>query len=102
MQEPVYRWQTGDHSAPAETGSLTHFLVERYALFTADRDGELYEGHVSHTPYRVHVPVVEAYTIGPALSAGFTIEGPPVSVLAAEPVAVSIHPLIKRARSLAR
>ncbi len=33
-------------------GSLEHFLVERYTLFTAHR-GQLYAGHVAHIPYRV-------------------------------------------------
>jgi uncharacterized protein len=35
---------------PAQSGSLDHFLVERYILFSI-RKGRLYQGRVHHTPY---------------------------------------------------
>jgi uncharacterized protein YqjF (DUF2071 family) len=35
---------------PAQPGTLEHFLVERYILYTLWR-GRLYEGRVYHTPY---------------------------------------------------
>lgn len=41
----------GAPETPPE-GSLEHFLVERYTLFTAHR-GRLYTGHVAHIPYRI-------------------------------------------------
>jgi uncharacterized protein len=35
---------------PARTGTLEHFLVERYILYTVS-DRRLYQGRVCHTPY---------------------------------------------------
>ncbi|MFN3689969.1 MAG: YqjF family protein, partial [Fimbriimonadales bacterium] len=35
-----------------EPGTLEHFLVERYTLFTADR-GRIYRGEVAHLPYAI-------------------------------------------------
>ncbi|MFO0094502.1 MAG: YqjF family protein [Gemmatimonadaceae bacterium] len=91
----AYAWQTSDEGAPAAVGSLAHFLVERYVLFSADARGRLYRGRVSHTPYRIHTPHLGVFTTGPAACAGFTPDGAPASVLAADPVAVSIHPLVR-------
>lgn len=92
-----FAWQTKADGAPARSGSLDHFLVERYVLYSADRRRRLYQGRVSHTPYQVHTPTLLAHSTGPAQLAGFDLHGPPVSILAAEPVAVSIHPLIRQA-----
>jgi len=36
--------------APAEPGSLEHFLVERYCLY-AEHDGKLYRADIHHTPW---------------------------------------------------
>ncbi|MCA2989987.1 DUF2071 domain-containing protein [Gemmatimonas sp.] len=88
-----YTWSTRDDGAPAMLGSLEHFLVERYALYCADARQRLYRGTVSHAPYRIHTPAVHTFDTGPATLAGFTLEGPPVSVLAAQPVNVTIHAL---------
>jgi uncharacterized protein YqjF (DUF2071 family) len=35
----------------AEPGTLEHFLIERYALYTLSNHGALFRGHVRHTPY---------------------------------------------------
>jgi uncharacterized protein YqjF (DUF2071 family) len=92
-----FAWDLGSAGAPAPPDTLEHFLVERYVLYSADRRGRLYQGRVSHTPYRVHTPTLHAFDTGPAVRAGFALQGAPVSVLAAEPVSVSIHPLVRRA-----
>lgn len=78
---------------PAAPGSLDHFLLERYRLFTARRDGMLLTGRVRHEPYRIHVPVVTAWSTTAAAIAGFRLDGPPASVLAADPVDVDIEPV---------
>lgn len=88
-----YTWKTGKAGRPAEPGSLDYFLVERYRLFAADGAGQLYEGHVYHEPYRLFSPAVETFSTLPAQSAGFALEGPPVSLLGADAVDVSIFPL---------
>jgi uncharacterized protein len=88
-----FEWRTHSAAEPAQEGTLEHFLVERYVVYAADAAQRLYMGHVSHTPYRIHVPAVHEYTTGPASLAGFAVDGPPVSALAAEPVNVAIHAL---------
>ncbi len=88
-----YRWRTHGPGHPADEGTLEHFLVERYVLYCADAEQRLYRGHVSHAPYRIHVPTVERYDIGPASLAGYALSGAPASVLAAAPVNVAIHSL---------
>lgn len=37
--------------APASPGTIEHFLVERYVLYTADDDHQLYRARVHHQPY---------------------------------------------------
>ncbi|MBX3416895.1 MAG: DUF2071 domain-containing protein [Pirellulaceae bacterium] len=41
------------HAAPAEPGTLEHFLVERYRLFAVDRREVLRTGIVHHAPYQL-------------------------------------------------
>lgn len=78
---------------PAAPGSLEFFLVERYRLFTSRADGTLLSGSVRHAPYSLHVPSVSGWSTAAAKLAGFNLEGPPASLLAADTVDVSIHPL---------
>lgn len=35
----------------AKPGSIEHWLTERYALFSQDRRGRLYRGHIHHIPW---------------------------------------------------
>ena len=94
-----YEWRPGPHAAPAEPGSLEFFLIERYALFSTDHAGRLYEGRVHHAPYRIHTPIVSELSASPARLAGFDLQGEPVSVLGAHSVDVSIFPL-KRSENI--
>lgn len=88
-----YAWRPGTTTATTRPGSLEFFLVERYLLFAADRDGALWAGRVHHHPYQISVPVVTECSIAPARHAGFDLTGAPCSLLAARPVDVSIFPL---------
>lgn len=88
-----YLWAPGATAAPVTPGSLEFFLVERYLLFAADAAGRLYSGRVHHAPYRVNLPKLSEFSVEPARLAGFRLDGPPVSVLAALPVDVSVFPL---------
>lgn len=92
-----FRWSEapGAGAKPAEPGSLEFFLVERYTLFTTDRQGRLWSGEVRHVPYAVAVPEVAECSAVPARRAGFELAGPPASVLVAAPVDVSVFPLAK-------
>lgn len=78
---------------PAAPGSLESFLVERYRLFTARADGTPLTACVRHAPYRLHTPVVSRWSTTVAELAGFTLRGPPVSLLAADTVDVGVHPV---------
>ena len=42
----------GEHLGPSRSGTLEHFLLERYILHVEGRDG-LMQGRVHHTPYPV-------------------------------------------------
>ena len=44
-------YELGREVREAATGSLDFFLVERYVLFAAARDGRLFTGRVCHRPY---------------------------------------------------
>ncbi|MEM6750150.1 MAG: DUF2071 domain-containing protein [Planctomycetota bacterium] len=47
---------------PAEPGTLDHFLVERYRLWSGGENQErLFHGQVRHTPYRVGPPSLEQW-----------------------------------------
>lgn len=53
--------------ATAPEGSLEHFLLERYVLFTRRPDGQILSGRVHHTPYEFCAP--EATTMQQTLTA---------------------------------
>ena len=47
------RYRVGDPLGASKLGTLEHFLLERYLLFT-ERDGASRRGQVHHTPYPAH------------------------------------------------
>lgn len=80
--------------APAREQSLEWFLVERYLLFTTDRIGRVRSGRVHHKPYRIAPARCTEWSAEPIHQDGLgSMEGPPASMLVAEPVDVSIYPL---------
>ncbi|MBS2015707.1 MAG: DUF2071 domain-containing protein [Deltaproteobacteria bacterium] len=44
-------WEVGEMLGPSREGTLEHFLLERYMLFSATRAGGLRKGQVHHVPY---------------------------------------------------
>jgi uncharacterized protein len=95
-QDASYRWQSplADTAfTPAMPGTEAFFLVERYLLFTQGLGDTLKCGRVQHRPYQVAPAVINRWSATPARQAGFELEGPPVSALAARPVDVKIGPL---------
>jgi uncharacterized protein YqjF (DUF2071 family) len=64
---------------PATPGTLEHFLVERYILFTV-RSGRLHEGRVHHTPYPLQSANILA--LDETLLAAAGIDRPGVSPVA--------------------
>lgn len=80
-------------SGLARPGTLTHFLVERYTLYCADRRGRLYTARVHHAPYplrSVRLAHCEQ-TLLPA--AGVPIAAPPDHVVYSPGVSVEVFPL---------
>lgn len=89
----AYVWTPGAHAQTVAPGSLEFFLVERYLLFAADATGRLYGCRVHHAPYRIAPATATELSLEPVQQAGFALAGPPVSVLTAEPVDVTIFRL---------
>jgi uncharacterized protein len=40
-------------AAHAQPGTLTHFLTERYCLYTLDEEGHVHRGEIHHPPWRL-------------------------------------------------
>jgi len=77
----------------AEPGTLEHFLVERYVLYSTDRRRRLYQGRVHHQPY----PVQDA-DVGPleedlVSAAGIARDPTPPLAHYASAVDVEIFPI---------
>lgn len=47
------RYTVGDYLGPSRPGTLEHFLLERYYLYS-EHKGQLQRGQVHHQPYPVH------------------------------------------------
>ena len=86
-------WDRETEGREADPGTLEFFLLERYLLFASDSTGTLFTGRVHHTPYRFYRPRVGAVSPAPAAPLGFDLSTPPVSLLGALPVDVSIFRL---------
>ena len=90
-----YRYQACENGKVAELGTLEFFLLERYLLFSADQNGDLYTGQVHHSPYRFTKAICEKYSSLPLQWEGFSLPKSPDSMLVAENVDVVIFPLLK-------
>ncbi|MFK7910859.1 MAG: YqjF family protein [Akkermansiaceae bacterium] len=84
------------HSKTSEQGTLEFFLLERYKLFSADKNGIIHSGVVHHKPYQFQEVEITDYSTKLFSLCGFEEpNSPPVSSLIAETVSVDIHPLKK-------
>ena len=85
-----------DEAGHAIPGTLEHFLVERYVLFTHDpsgRSSKLFSGQVHHVPYPVRPARVLMFQDSLVQAAGIEISGPPDHVAFCEGVEVEIFGL---------
>ena len=73
----------------AEPGTLEHFLVERYVLYSADGERRLYRGRVHHAPYPLQDATVDLLEEDLVSAAG--IARPPESPLAHFASAVDVE-----------
>jgi len=89
--------------APAEPGTLEHFLAERYVLYARSRNGRLLRGRVHHAPYPLQTATLHALDETLVAAAGITLprpNEPPPLVHYARAVSVEVFGL--RAVRLAR
>lgn len=94
LPEAVHEYRRPQNPTPAEPDSLEWFLVERYSLFSTNKKGEIFNGRVHHSPYRIEqMPFATCPTTAFALNGFPEPTTPPVSMLSASPVDVSVFPL---------
>ena len=65
------RYEPLGTATPAAVGTLDHFLVERYILYTAAR-GKLWQAQVHHEPYPLQKARAEVFREGLVAAAGIT------------------------------
>ena len=70
-------WTPGSALPPHASGSLEHFLVERYHLY-AIRRGRLIRGRVDHAPWPLRAATAESVDTGLVRAAGLEVSGPPI------------------------
>jgi uncharacterized protein len=100
MSEAHYRFGAAGRKVETQPGSLEFFLVERYVLYSADRNDRLHSGRVHHLPYQVGPAAVERWSFAPALAEGFRIPGCPAHhVMIAEDLEVEAWPILADAAS---
>jgi len=87
------RWRTTGAPKPAAPQTFEHFLVERYCLFTQCRDG-LMRGDIEHEPWQLAPAEVELRQLDMTRLLDHKLVGPPSSVLAAQPLAVTAQTLV--------
>ncbi|MGJ8633479.1 MAG: YqjF family protein [Luteolibacter sp.] len=96
LPESSFSYPIAKSPAPAIPGSLEHFLVERYLLFSPGKNDDLYVGRVNHAPY-----LIEPMSAATCSTEIFPLnqfsqpERPAESLLTAAPVDVTIFPLRK-------
>ncbi|MFT5681154.1 MAG: hypothetical protein ACI8RZ_002060 [Myxococcota bacterium] len=73
------QYEVGQSLGPSVPGSLEHFLLERYLLYS-ERGGKLLRGQVHHTPYPAHAANIVSLTEGIVSAAGLppTLEPPSI------------------------
>ena len=90
LQDVDQAYGSGQVAVP---GTLEHFLIERYILYTQARSGRLLRGQVHHSRYRLRP--VEVIRLQETLldAAGIHVNGPPCHAIYNPGVQVEIFPL---------
>ena len=87
------RYEPQGKAQPVAVGTLEHFLIERYLLYTSAQ-GRLWQGQVHHEPYPVQAARVEVLREGLVAAAGIARpDRPPPLVHFAREVNVEIFAL---------
>ena len=81
------KYDIGDEVGPAKPGTLDHFLVERYILYTQRQSG-LYMGRVHHAPYQLRNVELDTWDESMLRAAG--LERPDAEPLATYSIGVDV------------
>jgi uncharacterized protein len=88
------RWRQARALGTAAPGTLEHFLVERYGLYSVDRRGVLHHAAVHHSPYALHRAEEVELPECSLLAAAGVEGGQPLELALASPgVQVEVFPL---------
>lgn len=88
----VARYAPRGKVSPAVVGTLEHFLVERYVLYSYAK-GQLYRGRIHHRPYPLQTATVASLEENLVAAAGITRPNDPPLIHYAQEVRVRIFPL---------
>ena len=92
--EAEFRYGSRKPPLATEPGSLEFFLVERYVMFSADRQRRLHAGKVFHLPYRIAQAEVEKWSFVPAVADRFKDPSAPADhAVVAEKLDVEAWPI---------
>ena len=69
-------WTTGAALPRSESGSLRHFLTERYCLYSA-KSGKIWRGSVQHKPWKLREARVDELDDNLVAKAGIEVQGQP-------------------------
>ncbi len=76
----VFEYTVGERLGTSQPGTLEHFLLERYLLFTVEK-GRVSKGHVHHVPYPAHRATLTHFEDGLLAAAGLPApSGAPATV----------------------
>lgn len=87
----LYPGTDAGHALP---GTLEHFLVERYLLYSCGRSGRLFRGQVHHRPYPLRSAQIPHLTESLFSANGIVAGNDPCHVLFSDGVDVEIFPLV--------
>jgi uncharacterized protein YqjF (DUF2071 family) len=74
-------------------GSLEHFLIERYILFSVDSRGALRRGRVHHAPYPIRTARLVSLKDSLVAACGIAVDSKPCHVAFSDQVRVEVFPL---------
>ena len=98
VDEPLTAPNTGPPDDTAIAGTLEHFLIERYLLYSKRADGTLLRGQVHHRPYPLRAARVTEFRDSLLPAVGLHPPGEPEHVVFSEGVRVEIFPIKPVAR----
>lgn len=77
------RWRAAGRYARSRSGTLEHFLTERYCMFVAGHNGEPLCGDVAHAPWQLAPATVDLEVCDVTRGLDLALDGPPLSALVA-------------------